>query len=135
MDGRTGPIIRKYVKIASSRGVKMVELDIQTKIDMIHELKPDVYNQQIAIKTKEGLRHVKFIESTEVSGMLIDRYIDPADVAAKVAIMMSVEDGISQNEAIVRFMRSNTFKQLTVDEKMWEMPPSEILSVYRKECD
>ncbi len=135
MDGRTGPIIRNYIKIASSRGVKMVDLDLETKVDMIHELKPDVFNQQIAVKTKEGLKHVKFIGSMEVSNMSIQRYIDPADVAAKVAIMLSVEDGISQNEAIVRFMRSKTFQELTASAEMCEMPPSEILSIYRRECD
>ena len=45
--------------------------------------------------------------------MLVERYIDPADVAAKVALLLSDEDGISQNEAIVRFMRSKTFQDLT----------------------
>ncbi len=135
MDGRTGPIIRKYIEIASSRGVKMVDLDMRTKIDMIHELKPDVFNQQIAVKTKEGLKHVKFIGSTEVNDMLVERYIDPADVAAKVALLLSDEDGISQNEAIVRFMRSKTFQDLTKSAEMCEMPPSMILSIYRRECD
>ena len=67
--------------------------------------------------------------------MLVERYIDPADVAAKVALLLSDEDGISQNEAIVRFMRSKTFQDLTKSEEMCEMPPSMILSIYRSECD
>ena len=67
--------------------------------------------------------------------MLVERYIDPADVAAKVALLLSDEDGISQNETIVRFMRSKTFQDLTKSAEMCEMPPSMILSIYRRECD
>ena len=67
--------------------------------------------------------------------MLAEKYIDPADVAAKVVLMLSAEDGISQNQAIVQFMRSETFQRLTKDAELCEKSPSEILSIYRMECD
>lgn len=44
--------------------------------------------------------------------MPVKRVVDPADIAADVSLMISEYSDISQNDAIIHFMRTETFRSL-----------------------
>ena len=66
--------------------------------------------------------------------MIVNEFIDTDGVAAEVVVLMSMEDGISQNDAMIRFMGSETFRRLIGDPKVCVLRPSEILQMYHREC-
>ena len=55
-----------------------------------------------------------------MKGMKCPRIIAPSEIAADVAIKLSIRDGISQNDTLVAFIRSNTFRRVLEDESMCE---------------
>ena len=60
-------------------------------------------------------------------------YIDPYEVAARATILLSEEDGIPINDALVLFMKSDTFLDLISNRDLQKMEPNEIISLYRSE--
>lgn len=133
MDAHTGRVIDHYRDIASSKGILMSDFDEETKRQMIADLNPEYFGQQIAFRTKEGLKHVKFIGSMEVAEMDSSWDTDPSVVASRVADMLMQQDGLSQDEALVAFMRSDTFRRLLADRSLCGLPTERILEMYRRE--
>lgn len=134
MDSRTGSIIDYYQRVARIKGVKMIDLDSETKNNIIEELKPNVYDQQIAFKTQKGLKHIKFIGSVEVTEMSDIKRTDPSEVAARISMIISEEENIPLNTALIRFMKSDTFLGLISDPDPSDREPREILEQYRSEA-
>ena len=60
-------------------------------------------------------------------------YIDPAEAAANVIALVTEKYGIPEDRAIVRFMKSGTFRLLTEDQSVAKLPPEELLRIYEKE--
>ncbi len=102
---------------------------------MLSELKLEVYDQQIAFKTEQGLKHVKFLGSNRANEMEIVRDLDPAEIAAKVAGLLMRRDGMTQNEALTAFMKSDTFRALVSDAELSSLSPEKILEIYDREVD
>ena len=50
-----------------------------------------------------------------------------------MANLLMEEDGLTQNEALVAFMKSETFRRLMRDGKLTELPPERLLEMYREE--
>ncbi len=132
MDGHTNWVMGKYKKLARSKGIRMVDLDLETKMDMLKKLKPNRYGLQMAIKNEKGLRHVRFITSAKARDM-VDVDIDLADISGEVALMISHERGISKNDALVLFMESDTFQRLISEPGLMNLGASNILSMYNEE--
>ena len=135
MDGHTILILGKYEELARRMGKNLLTMDDSYKMAMIKELKPDRIGEQIVFRRKEDLKHVEYIDSVEVSGMDYPRIVDPSEIAADVAIKLSIRDGITRNDALIAFMRSNTFRRVLEDESMCDMDTEEILEIYRREVD
>ena len=133
MDARTGAVIEKYIRIANSHGMMMSEFDDETKLRMVSELNPEHFGQQLAFRSKQSLKHVEFIGSMEVNEMDDSWAVDPSEVAARVAELLMEEDGLTQNEALVLFMKSDTFRRLMKDGSLTEMPPEQLLEMFRME--
>ena len=102
---------------------------------MLSELRLEIFNQQIAFKTKEGLKHVRFIGSKRANEMVIVRDNDPAETAATVAELMMTRDGLSQNEVLVSFMESETFSMLVSDAGISSLEPETLLEMYDREMN
>ena len=60
-------------------------------------------------------------------------YVDPAEATAKVVGLIMGRYGIPEDVAIVRFMKSRTFRLLTEDQSMAQLPAEDILRIYEKE--
>ena len=60
-------------------------------------------------------------------------FIDPAEIAGEIAVMISCEKGISTTDALVLFMQSNTYWMLIYDPKKASLGTSRILSMYYEE--
>lgn len=56
--------------------------------------------------------------------------IDPEEVAVSVANLLMLEDGMACNEALVRFMKSDTFCLPMKDGKYRRMTPESLLELY-----
>ncbi|MBP5735563.1 MAG: hypothetical protein J6W53_07105 [Candidatus Methanomethylophilaceae archaeon] len=69
----------------------------------------------------------------EVNEMDDSWAVDPSEVAARVAELLMEEDGLTQNEALVLFMKSDTFRRLMKDGSLTEMPPEQLLEMFRME--
>lgn len=135
LDATTGIIIRRYQKEARRMGIPMSRLSIEIKEEMLLELRLEIHNQQIAFKTGQGLKHVKFIGSKGANEMGIVRDLDPAEIAAKVAGLLMGRDGMTQNEALTAFMKSDTFRALVSDAELSSLGPERILEMYDREVD
>ena len=135
LDATTGIIIRRYQKEARRMGIPMSQFSTEVKETMLSELKLEVYDQQIAFKTEQGLKHVKFIGSKRANEMEIVRDLDPAEIAAKVAGLLMRRDGMTQNEALTAFMKSDTFRALVSDAELSSLSPEKILEIYDREVD
>ena len=133
MDSRTALILRQYQEMSNDMGIKLRDLDIKTKRIMIDELKPDVFHQQIAFKTQKALKHVKFIGSMVVTDTNETKYVDPFEIAATISMIISEEDEIPLNDALINFMQSNTFLDLISKREFRKMDPRDILTLYRSE--
>ena len=59
--------------------------------------------------------------------------IDPAEVAASVANLLMAEDGLTRDEALVSFMKSDTFRHLMKNGQYTKVPPESLLELYRME--
>lgn len=59
--------------------------------------------------------------------------VDPSDIAAEVSYILSERDEIPINQAMVDFMRSDTFKRLLHDSEMLRMEPKMILELFDEE--
>ncbi|MGN0097995.1 MAG: hypothetical protein ACI38Y_01540, partial [Candidatus Methanomethylophilaceae archaeon] len=59
----------------------------------------------------------------EVEEMPVKRVVDPADVAADVSLIISEHSDISQNDAIIRFMCTETFCGLLSNPCLESMDP------------
>ncbi len=133
MDGRTGRIIQHYEEKAWESGKNLLTMDDSLKYQMIRDLKPDRIGKQIVFHKKEDLRHVEYIDSIEVASTKYPRIIDPSDIAADVAILLSIRDNIPRKDALAAFMRSDTFRHILEDESMADIDSEEALELYRKE--
>ena len=134
MDGHTNVVMGNYKKLARSKGIRMIDLDLETKLAMLKELKPNRCGLQMAIKNEKGLRHVRFITSVEAREM-VDVDIDLADMTGEVAAMISQERGILRNDALVLFMESDTFQRLISDPGLMDLGAPSILSMYNEEVN
>lgn len=59
--------------------------------------------------------------------------VDLSDVAAEVSCILSERDEIPVNQAMVDFIRSDTFKRLPHDSEMLGMDPKRILELFDEE--
>ena len=85
---------------------------------------------------KQGLNYIEFIDSGRA--MEVDDswlYVDPAVAAANVISLMTEKYGIPEDQAIVRFMKSNTFHIITEDQSVAQLPAEDLLSIYEKEVE
>ena len=133
-DSMAASIINEYARNARNQGLKLSDLDDETKLEMAAAMKPDSFDQQIAVKTKKGLNYLEFIDS----GRAIDMednwfYADPAFVAADVVMLMTEKYGIPEDRAIVEFTKSNLFHIITEDQSVAQLPAEELLQLYEKE--
>lgn len=133
MDARTGTVIEKYRRLADSMGIMMSEFDDSTKLRMVSELNPEHFGQQIAFRNQQSLKHVEFMGSIGVDEMDDSWMTDPSEVAVRVADLLMEQDGLTQNEALVSFMKSDTFRRLMKDGNLTELPPGRLLEMYRGE--
>ena len=133
MDARTAIVIDRYRRLAESRGMLMSQFDDGTKLAMVSELNPEHFGQQLAFRNEQSLKHVEFIGSMGADEMDTSWSIDPSEVAVRVADLLMEEDGLTQNEALVAFMKSETFRRLMRDGKLTELPPERLLEMYREE--
>lgn len=60
-------------------------------------------------------------------------FIDPAEIAGEIAVIISDEKGISTTDALVLFMQSDTHLMLFSNPKMASLGLSRILSMYYEE--
>ncbi len=60
-------------------------------------------------------------------------YIDPAEVAVNVANLLMQRNGMSQDEALVAFMKSDTFRKVLKDSSIVKLPAEDILEMYLRE--
>ena len=134
MDARTGTVIEKYRRLADSMGIMMSEFDDSTKLRMVSELNPEHFGQQIAFRNQQSLKHVEFMGSIGVDEMDDSWMTDPSEVAVRVADLLMEQDGLTQNEALVSFMKSDTFRRLMKDGDLTELPPGRLLEMYRGEA-
>ena len=133
-DGMAASIIRAYESYARNKGLRLSELDDETKLEMAVAMNPDSFDQQIAVKTKKGLNYLEFIDSARAKGMEENLfYIDPAEAAANVVALITEKYGMPEDRAIVGFMKSGTFRLLTEDQSIAMLPPEELLRIYEKE--
>jgi len=133
-DGMVAFILNTYTKKANEKGLKLSELDDATKLEMATAMNPDSFEQQIAIKTKKGLNYLEFIDSGRATEMDDNWfYVDPAIAAANVVSLITEKYGIPEDQAIVRFMKSNTFHIITEDQTVAQLPAEELLKIYEKE--
>ena len=109
------------------------QFDDGTKLAMVSELNPEHFGQQLAFRNEQSLKHVEFIGSMGADEMDTSWSIDPSEVAVRVADLLMEEDGLTQNEALVAFMKSETFRRLMRDGKLTELPPERLLEMYREE--
>ena len=100
---------------------------------MVSELNPEHFGQQLAFRTEQSIKHVTFIGSMEADEMDTSWSVDPSEIAVRVANLLMEEDGLTQNEALVAFMKSETFCRLMRDGKLTELPPERLLEMYREE--
>lgn len=133
-DSMAAAIINKYTRNARSKGMKLSDLDDETKLEMAKAMNPDSFDQQIAVKTKKGLNYLEFIDS----GKAVDMgdnwfYVDPAFAAADVVMLMTERYGIPEDRAIVEFTKSNVFRIITEDQSVAQLPAEELLHLYEKE--
>ena len=85
---------------------------------------------------KQGLNYIEFIDSGRA--MEVDDswfYVDPAVAAANVISLMTEKYGIPEDQAIVRFMKSNTFHIITEDQSVAQLPAEDLLNIYEKEVE
>ena len=87
----------------------------------------------LAFRNKESLKYLMFIKSIKVKDMKSIPEHDSSEIAAKVALLMMERDGLGQDEALIRFMRSDTFERLASDMSMWDMMPEDLLDMYDEE--
>ena len=59
--------------------------------------------------------------------------IDPAEVAVSVANLLMKEDKTTQNEALVSFMKSETFRLMMKNGTYTVLSPERLLEMYRSE--
>ena len=130
MDGPTGSIVQEYQMMADEKGMKIIDLEEDLKAEMIEKLNPVQYGLQVAFKNGKGLRYVQFIDSMEVEEMPVKRVVDPADIAADVSLMISEYSDISQNDAIIHFMRTETFRSLLSNPCLESVDPKVIFNDY-----
>ena len=97
---------------------------------MIEKLNPVQYGLQVAFKNGKGLRYVQFTDSMEVEEMPVKRVVDPADIAADVSLIISEYSDISQNDAIIHFMRTETFRSLLSNPCLESVDPKVIFNDY-----
>ena len=62
-------------------------------------------------------------------------YVDPAVAAANVISLITEKYGIPEDQAIVRFMKSNTFHIITEDQSVAQLPAEDLLGIYEKEVE
>lgn len=130
MNGPTGSIVQEYQMMADEKGMKIIDLEEDLKAEMIEKLNPVQYGLQVAFKNGKGLRYVQFIDSMEVEEMPVKRVVDPADIAADVSLMISEYSDISQNDAIIHFMRTETFRSLLSNPCLESVDPKVIFNDY-----
>lgn len=135
MDGNTGKIISDYQKLAENMGIPMSELPDDIKMEMIYKLNPKKIGLQIAFGNGESLRFVEFIDSVEASDHMVVFEPDPGDIAADISLMLVERFGISQNDALTQFMRSDTFRRIRLDESLCRLGPDAIMEMYLQEMN
>ena len=81
----------------------------------------------------DSLKHTEFMEGIGVDEMDDSWMTDPSEVAVRVADLLMEQDGLTQNEALVSFMKSDTFRRLMKDGNLTELPPGRLLEMYRGE--
>lgn len=133
MDARTGKVLGNYRRLADSLGILMSQFNDEIKLKMVSELNTEHFGQQIAFRTEQSLRHLEFIGSMGVDEMDDSWTIDPAEVAVSVANLLMAEDGMTRDEALVLFMKSDTFRRLMKNGQYTKMPPESLLELYRME--
>ena len=133
MDGSTSNIIRRYQNDASAMGITMMELPDEVKLQMIEELNPKKIGLQVAFRSKESLRFLEFIDSVEARDMNIPNVIDPADAAGLVSSLIAETLAIPYNEAMTRFIRSETFRRMRLDDSLCYLEPRELMELYLEE--
>ncbi len=135
-DGMAALILNSYSEYAKKKGLKLSELEDSEKLEMAMAMSPDSFEQQIAVKTKQGLNYIEFIDSGRAMEMDDSwLYVDPAVAAANVISLMTEKYGIPEDQAIVRFMKSNTFHIITEDQSVAQLPAEDLLSIYEKEVE
>lgn len=85
------------------------------------------------IQPEQSLKHVIFMGSMEADEMDTSWSVGPSEIAVRVANLLMKEDGFTQNEALVAFMKSETFRRLMRDGKLTELSPERLLEMYREE--
>ena len=134
MDAKTGDIMKRYDALARSMLIPTSALDDDIKRRMVDELNPDHFDQQIAFRSRKALSLVKFMGSVEVSEMDGEWIDDPDEIAADVVELLSKREDLTQNEALSRFLRSDTFCKLISDKRVSSVSPEQILEMYLSEA-
>ena len=133
MDSRTSAIIEKYRSLAESQEMMMSDFPDEIKLQMVKELNIGHFGQQLAFRTAESLKHVEYVDSMKVNEMDTSWYIDPAEVAVNVANLLMQRNAMSQDEALVAFMKSGTFRKVLKDSSIVKLPAEDILEMYLRE--
>ena len=89
--------------------------------------------EEIAFGTGQCLKLIMFMANKKVNEMEVVRELDPAEIAAKVAGLLMRRDGMTQNEALTAFMKSDTFRALVSDAGSSSLGPEMILEMYDRE--